>query len=71
VAVRRPRAVDVSDELPVPAYELFAGTEVAMERMPAGLSTRRYPAGLERVGEAVERIAIATPTRGRLPRLAA
>jgi len=66
VPVRRPRvrAVDGSGELPVPAYELFAGTEVlgrmAMERMLAGLSTRRYPAGLEPVGEAVERAASAT-----------
>jgi putative transposase len=66
VPVRRPRvrAVDGSGELPVPAYEVFAGTEVlgamAMERMLAGLSTRRYPAGLEPVGEAVERAASAT-----------
>jgi hypothetical protein len=46
VPVSRPRmrAVDGSGELPVPAYELFTGTEVlgrmAMERMLAGLSTR-------------------------------
>jgi transposase-like protein len=66
VPVRRPRvrAVDGSGELPVPAYEAFAGTEVlgrmAMERMLAGLSTRRYPAGLEPVGEAVEQTASAT-----------
>jgi putative transposase len=66
VPVRRPRvrAADGSGELPVPAYEVFAGTEVlgamAMERMLAGLSTRRYPAGLEPVGEAVERAASAT-----------
>jgi putative transposase len=43
--------------LPVPSDELFAGTEIlgamAMERMLAGLSTRRYPVGLEPVGEAV------------------
>jgi transposase-like protein len=66
VPVRRPRvrAADGSGELPVPAYEVFAGSEVlgrmAMERMLAGLSTRRYPAGLEPVGEAVERAASAT-----------
>ena len=66
VPVRRPRvrAVDGSGELPVPAYEVFAGTEVlgrmAMERMLAGLSTRRYPAGLEPVGAAVEQAASAT-----------
>ena len=39
---------------PVPAYELFSSTEVpgelALERMLAKLSTRRYSAGLEPVG---------------------
>jgi putative transposase len=64
VPVRRPRvrAADGSGELPVPAYEVFAGTEVlgrmAMQRMLAGLSTRRYPVGLEPVGEAVAQTAI-------------
>jgi hypothetical protein len=59
VPVSRPRvrATDGSGEVPVPSYELFAGTELlgtmAMERMLAGLSTRRYPIGLEPVGEAV------------------
>ena len=52
----RVRAVDGSGELPVPAYELFSSTELlgrmAMERMLAGLSTRRYPVGLEPVGAA-------------------
>jgi hypothetical protein len=47
------RAVDGSGEMPVPSYELFSRTEVlgrmAMERMLAGLSTRRYPVGLEPV----------------------
>jgi hypothetical protein len=41
----------------VPAYELFNSTELlgkmAMERMLGGLSTRRYPVGLDPVGEAV------------------
>jgi putative transposase len=66
VPVRRPRvrAADGSGELPVPAYELFTGTEVlgrmAMERMLGGLSTRRYPVGLEPVGAAVEQTASAT-----------
>jgi transposase-like protein len=66
VPVRRPRvrAADGCGELPVPAYEVFAGTEVlgrmAMERMLAGLSARHYPAGLEPVGEAVEQAASAT-----------
>jgi putative transposase len=47
VPVERPRvrAADGSGELPVPAYELFNSTEVlgrlAMEKMLAGLSTRR------------------------------
>jgi len=66
VPVRRPRvrAVDGSGELPVPAYELFNDTEVlgrmAMERMLAGLSTRRYGVGLEPVGEQVSASATAT-----------
>ncbi len=66
VAVTRPRmrATDGSGELPVPAYELFSGTEVlgrmAMERMLAGLSTRHYPAGLEPVGTRAEQAAAAT-----------
>jgi len=56
VPVTRPRvrAADGSGELPVPSYELFSSTEVlgkmAMEKMLAGLSTRRYPVGLEPVG---------------------
>ena len=60
VPVTRPRvrAVDGSGELAVPAYGLFSSTELlgkmAMERMLAGLSTRRYGVGLEPVGEAVE-----------------
>jgi transposase-like protein len=66
VPVRRPRvrAADGSGELPVPAYELFAGTDVlgamAMERMLAGLSTRRYRTGLEPVGRAVEQTSTGT-----------
>jgi hypothetical protein len=44
------RATDSSGELPIPSDELFSDTEVlgrmAMERMLAGLSTRRYPVGL-------------------------
>ena len=60
VPVRRPRvrAVDGSGELAVPSYQLFSSTEIlgrlAMERMLAGLSTRRYPAGLEPVGAHVQ-----------------
>lgn len=66
VAVRRPRmrAADGSRELLVDSYELFSSTEVlgrmAMQRMLAGLSTRGYRAGLEPVGQKVERAARAT-----------
>jgi transposase-like protein len=66
IPISRPRvrAVDGSGELPVPAYELFTSTELlgrmAMERMLAGVSTRRYPVALEPVGEAIEDEAKAT-----------
>jgi hypothetical protein len=66
VPVERPRmrATDGSGELPVPAYELFSDTEIlgrmALERMLAGLSTRRYPAGLEPVGSRTETTATST-----------
>jgi putative transposase len=66
VPVTRPRmrATDGSGELPVGSYELFSQTEVlgrmAMERMLAGLSTRRYPVGLEPVGQKVEAAARST-----------
>ena len=46
------------------SYELFSQTEVlgrmAMERMLAGLSRRRYRTGLEPVGQKVERAARVT-----------
>ena len=66
VPVSRPRvrAADGSGEVSVPAYELFSSTELlgkmAMERMLAGVSTRRYPVALEPVGEAIEDEAKAT-----------
>ena len=66
VAVTRPRvrAADGSGELSVPSYELFTSTEIlgkmAMEKMLAGLSTRRYPVGLEPVGEHVAEKSSAT-----------
>ena len=66
IPVQRPRmrAADGSGELPVCSYELFAGTEVlgrmALERMLSGLSTRRYPVGLEPVGARTEQTATAT-----------
>jgi putative transposase len=48
----------------VAAYELFSSTELlgrlALERMLGGLSTRRYPLGLEPVGAGVEQAATGT-----------
>ena len=66
VAVTRPRvrAADGSGELSVPSYELFTSTEVlgtmALEKMLAGLSTRRYSVGLEPVGQQVSETSSAT-----------
>src|SRR4051794_8096494 len=66
VPVTRPRirGVDGSGELPVPAYELFSDTEIlgrmALDRMLAGLSTRRYPVALEPVGRRTEQAAAST-----------
>jgi putative transposase len=66
VPVSRPRvrAADGSGELHLPSYDLFSSTEIlgrlAMEKMLAGLSSRRYPAGLEPAGQAVEEAAAAT-----------
>ncbi len=66
VPISRPRvrAVDGAGELPVPAYDLFSGTgllaKMAMGRMLGGLSTRRYPVGLEPVGDAVGEAARST-----------
>ena len=66
VPITRPRvrAADGAGELPVASYELFSSTEIlgrmAMEKMLAGLSTRRYPVGLEPVGERVAEAASAT-----------
>ena len=66
VPVQRPRmrTADGCGELPVPTYELFSSTEVlgrlALERMLAGLSTRRYPIGLEPVGSRAEQTATST-----------
>src|SRR3954470_18793355 len=66
VPVTRPRirGVDGSGELPVPSYELFSDTEIlgrmALDRMLAGLSTRRYPVALEPVGRRTEQAATAT-----------
>ena len=66
VPVTRPRvrAADGSGELHLPSYDLFSSTEVlgrlAMEKMLAGLSSRRYPRGLEPAGQAVEAQAAST-----------
>jgi transposase-like protein len=66
VPVSRPRvrATDGAGELPIASYELFTSTEIlgkmAMEKMLAGLSTRRYPVGLEPVGEQVTEKSLAT-----------
>ena len=66
VPITRPRvrAADGSAELAVASYELFTSTEIlgrmAMEKMLAGLSTRRYPVGLEPVGAQVTEKSSAT-----------
>jgi putative transposase len=66
VRVRRPRvrATDGSGEIGVAAYELFNSTqlleEMAMARMLAKLSTRRYRLGLEPVGAEVDKVSSST-----------
>jgi putative transposase len=66
VPVTRPRvrAADGSGELRLPSYDLFSSTEIlgqmALEKMLAGLSSRRYTAGLEPAGQAVAEAAAAT-----------
>lgn len=66
VLVTRPRvrAADGSGELHLPSYDLFSSTEIlgrlALEKMLAGLSSRRFTAGLEPAGAAVEDVASAT-----------
>ena len=66
VLVRRPRVrtANRTAEVAVPAYELFSNSELlgglALERMMAKLSTRRYRAGLEPVGSSVEASASGT-----------
>ena len=64
--MRRPRVrlADGTREVTVPTYQAFASTELlgqlALERMLAKLSTRRYPAGLEPVGTDVASTASGT-----------
>lgn len=73
VGVRRPRvrASDGSGEVPVPAYDLFSSTELlsemALAKMMAKLSTRRYRAGLEPVGTSLEAAATST-SKSAVPR---
>jgi putative transposase len=60
----RVRAADGSGELHLPSYDLFSSTEIlgqlALEKMLAGLSSRRYGRGLEPAGTAVQDAAAAT-----------
>jgi putative transposase len=60
----RVRAADGSGELHLPSYDLFSSTEMlgqlALERMLAGLSSRRYTRGLEPAGQAVGAQAVST-----------
>jgi putative transposase len=66
VGVTRPRvrAADGSGELHLPSYDLFSSAEIlsqlAMEKMLAGLSSRRYGHGLEPAGTQVEQAAAST-----------
>src|SRR5215216_1849533 len=66
VQVRRPRmrSADDARELPVVSYEFFAGrdplTRAVMDRMLAGVSTRKFAALGEPVGEEVEASSTAT-----------
>jgi putative transposase len=65
VPVTRPRARIIDGhEVPLPAYRLFAAqdqlTQVVMERMLAGLATRRHIAAAEPVGRDIEAAASAT-----------
>jgi len=64
VARPRVRTADGAAEVAVPAYELFSSTdlltEMALERVLAKLSTRRYATGLEPVGADVAAAASGT-----------
>jgi putative transposase len=67
LAVRRPRVRTTGEaarEVQLESYAAFTSTDLLAEgivaRMLAGLSTRRYPAGLEPVGQAVEQAAQGT-----------
>jgi transposase-like protein len=66
VAVRRPRvrSADGKKELALPTYEAFSSAELlqslALEKMMAKLSTRRYRSGLEPMGQEVEAASAST-----------
>jgi putative transposase len=66
VRVDRPRVrrADGTAELPLPTWQAFAGTELldqlALERMLAKLSTRRYRVGLEPVGSRADQASSGT-----------
>jgi putative transposase len=66
VRVDRPRVrtADGARELPLPTWAAFSGSELlhqlALERMLAKLSTRRYQAGLEPVGSRAEQASSGT-----------
>ena len=71
VPVRRPRmrTADDEHELPVQSYEYFADrdplTRAVMDRMLAGVSTRKYAQVGEPVGEDVEQTSTSTSKRCR------
>ena len=67
VPIRRPRVRSVGEdarELPLESYRACADSDLLAEgivaRMLAGISTRRYPAALEPVGEQVQQTASST-----------
>ena len=66
IPVTRPRvrAAAGAGELHLPSYDLFSSTEIlgrlALEKMLAGLSSRRYTAGLEPAGQTIADQAAAT-----------
>jgi putative transposase len=66
VRVDRPRVrrADGTAELPLPSWQVFAGTELldqlALERMLAKLSCRRYQRGLEPVGSRADQASSGT-----------
>jgi len=66
VRVDRPRVrrADGAGEVPLPTWQAFTGTQLldqlALERMLAKLSTRRYRVGLEPVGSSVEQASSGT-----------